>query len=283
MLNQWFYSHPTWEVATAVCLVLILLPLAGLFFFHRLVPWRKREEDTPMVGLSYALCGSLYAVMLAFVAVGTYETMDKSAAIASEEANSLGSIAFDSPGLPPELARRVRADVHEYIDVVTRKEWPNQQAYRMDDSNYEEGWALLRRTSLDLAGFEPATPGQATVKAELEHVVNDLFSSRRTRLLAAKAHLPGAVWEMLIFGLLLVAIYLYLFGPHSYRIHMAVTTLTMLSIGLVFTLVIALDYPFRGEVSVDSDAYRGVKEVAEHIFRPDETAPAENRKAGLER
>src|SRR5579863_378782 len=98
---------------------------------------------------------------------------------------------------------------------------------------------------------------------------NQLFSARGARLLVANAHLPDAVWGMLIFGLGLVAVYIYLFGPHSYKIHMAVTGMTMLSIGLVFALVIALDYPFRGELSVDSDAYVGVKEVAEHVFEAD--------------
>jgi len=274
MLNQWFYSHPTWAVALAICSFLVILPLIGLAIFHRLVDWEAREHDTAMVGLSYALCGSLYAVMLAFVAVGTYEVMDRSTAIASGEANSLGSLAFDSAGLPPDLAVRVRADVDKYIDIVTQQEWPNQQAYRMEPSRYEEGWAQVRRISVDLAGFEPATQGQATVKAEMEHVVNDLFASRRTRLLAATAHLPDAVWQMLIFGLGLVAIYVYLFGPHNYWIHVSVTALTMISIGLVFTLVIALDYPFRGEVSVDSDSYRGVKETAARIFSPAKAAPA---------
>ena len=225
-----------------------------------------------MVGLSYALAGGLYAVMLAFVAVGVYETMDRSTSIASDEANSLGSLAFDSAGLGPQTAERVRQEVNDYIDVVTQKEWPEQQAYNMAKSNFEEGWVILRRISVDLASFEPKTEGQATVKVEMEHAINDLFASRRSRLLAARAHLPDAVWQMLIFGLVLVAFYVYLFGPHNYRIHMAVTTLTMFSIGLIFTLVIALDYPFRGEVSVDSDAYTGVKEVAEKVFH--ETEPA---------
>ena len=274
MLNDWFYSHPTWAVGAVVCLTLILLPLIGLRFFHQWVPWKKREEDTSMVGLSYALCGGLYAVMLAFVAVGVFETMDRTAATASEEANSLGGIEFDSPGLPPELATRVREDVDKYIEIVTEKEWPSQRAYRMDPANFEEGWAQVRRISLDLAAFEPSTQGQATVKAELERIVNELFAARRTRVLAASQHLPSAVWQMLIFGLVLVAIFVFLFGPHSYKMHMAVTSLTMLSIGLVFTLVIALDYPFRGDVSVDSEAYSGVKEVAEHIFQPAEAAPA---------
>jgi membrane protease YdiL (CAAX protease family) len=273
MLNQWFYSHATWEVAVALCSVLLVVTLAGLYLFHRLVNWQAREHDTSMVGLSYALCGGIYAVVLAFVAVGTYETMDKSTSVAAEEANSLGSLAFDSAGLPGSLAVRVRADVDKYIDIVTKKEWPSQQNYRMEERNYEEGWTQIRRINLDLAAFEPATTGQATVKAEMEHVVNELFSARRARLLAANAHLPDAVWQMLIFGLGLVLVYIYLFGPHSFKIHMAVTGLTMLSLGLVLTLVIALDYPFRGELSVDSDAYVGVQEVARRTFAQAEVGP----------
>jgi hypothetical protein len=274
MLNHWFYSHSTWEVAGAVCSFVVLLPLLGLFIFHRLVDWNAREEDTSMIGLSYALCGGIYAVVLAFVAVGTYEAMEKSSTIVADEANSLGGLAFDSAGLPGELALRVRADVDKYIDIVTKQEWPRQQAYQMEERNYEEGWTQVRRIGLDLSTFEPANPGQATVKAEMVHVANDLFSARRARLLAANAHLPDAVWQMLIFGLMLVAVYVYLFGPHSYKIHMAVTALTMLSIGLVFTLIIALDYPFRGDLSVDNDAYLGVKEVADRAFESAEPAHA---------
>jgi hypothetical protein len=59
MLNQWFYAHKTWQIGTVVDLALILAALAGLFIFHRLVEWRHREEDTAMVGLSYALSGGL--------------------------------------------------------------------------------------------------------------------------------------------------------------------------------------------------------------------------------
>jgi hypothetical protein len=272
MLNQWFYSHTTWEVAGAVCSVVVLLALLGLFLFHRVFDWHAREKDTAMTGLSYALCGGIYAVVLAFVAVGVYEAMDKSTAIAANEANSLGGLAFDSAGLPAELGVRVRTHLDKYIDIVTKKEWPRQQAYQMEEHNFEEGWTQVRQIGLDFANFEPATPGQATVKAEMERSVNELFSARRDRLLAANAHLPGAVWQMLIVGLGLVAVYIYLFGPHSFQVHMAVTGLTMLSIGLIFTLIIALDYPFRGDLSVSSEAYAGVKEVSDRAFETAESA-----------
>jgi len=279
MLNEWFYSHSTWTVAAAICSVLLIIPLAGLYFFHRWVNWHDREVDTSMTGLSYALCGGVYAVVLAFVAVGTYESMDKSAAIASEEANSLGSLAFDSAGLPKELAEHVRADVNEYIDTVTKKEWPSQQAYHMEERNYEEGWTQVRRIGLDLTRFEPANEGQATVKAEMVRAANDLFSARRARLLAANAHLPDAVWQMLIVGLVLVIFYVYLFGPHSFKIHMAVTALTTLSIGLVLTLIVAMDYPFRGDLCVDDEAFLGVKEVSLRAFSEEKEKPAASEHA----
>ena len=266
MLNTWFYSHSVWAVAALVCSFLIAVSLVGLYFFTKMVDWQKREHDTSMVGLSYALCGGIYAVVLAFMAVGTYEAMEKTTAIASSEADSLGSISFDSAGLPPELGEKVREDVDGYIDIVTKKEWKSQQNYQMDEKNFAEGWKQATKINADVANFEPATPGQATIKVDIMHVVNDLFASRRARLLAATSHLPDAVWQMLVIGLLLVVFYVYLFGPHKYWIHVAVTTFTMLTIGLVFTLVISLDYPFRGDLSVDDEAFLGVKEVAEKAF-----------------
>jgi hypothetical protein len=266
MLNAWFYSHPIWEVVLAVCAVMVVAALAGLFIFHHLVHWKAREKDTSMIGLSYALAGGIYAVVIAFVAVGVYSAMDKGDAIASAEANSLSSIVFDSAGLPAELGARVRSDVDAYIETVVKKEWPSQKAFHMEEANFGEGWDELRRIGRDLAGFEPETMGQTTVKTELVRGINDVFVARSARLLAANAHLPDATWQMMICGLVLVTAYVYLFGPHSFKIHMAVTALTMVSIGLVFSLIIALDYPFRGDLSVDDEAFRGLKEIATSAF-----------------
>lgn len=283
MLNQWFYAHKTWQIGTVVDLTLVIVALLGLWAFHRWVAWENREHDTAMVGLSYALCGSVYAVLLALVASTTFESMERSKAIASEEANSLTALIFDSVGLDPVTAGQVRGESDLYLDTVTRKEWPLQRAYKMDTANFEQGWAILRRISVDLAAFEPKSQGQATVKLEMEHDVNDLFTARRMRLLAATQHVPGAVWTMLLFGLGVVAIYVYLFGPHSFKIHVAVTVLTVLSIGFVFTLVIAEDYPFRGIVSVDSEDYRNVKEVAEQVFHHKTKSESDTPTEGTER
>ena len=274
MLNDFFYSHSILVVGLVVCFFTVVLPLLGLWPFHKIVDWNVREEDTSMVGLSYALCGGIFAVVLAFVAVGVYEAMDKTTETAAAEANSLSNLAFDTAGMPAEVGEKLRSDIYAYIDTVTQKEWPAQQAYQMQDKNFEEGWNQVRVINTDIAAWEPATPGQTAINADMVHLVNDLFAARRSRLLAAQAHLPNAVWQMLIFGLVLVAVFIYLYGPHSFKIHVAVTSFTMLSIGLVFTLIIALDYPFRGALSVGDEAFSGVKQVAHETFeQAEEHAP----------
>ena len=275
MLNAWFYSNPNWLVMLVVCGVLVAVSLVAVLLTQRFVPWELREKDTKMVGLSYALAGGIYAIVISFVAVGVYEAMDKAQALATAEANSLSSMLFDSAGLPPALAAQVRADVGAYIDTVTKKEWPAQQAYQMDDRNFELGWAQVRKISQDLATYEPTTMGQEIMKKEMIGNADNLFSERRSRILAAGEHLPDAIWQMAIAGLALVIFFLCLFGPKSAWMHLATTGLTVFAIGLIFALIIALDYPFRGQLSVDDDAYVSAKDLGAELFTPEKAeAPA---------
>jgi hypothetical protein len=268
MLNAWFYSNPNWLVLTVVCAILVAISAGAVYLTHRFVPWELREKDTKIIGLSYALAGGIYAIVISFVAVGVYEAMDKAAAVATAEANSLSSLMFDSAGLPPALAAQVRADTGAYIHTVTEKEWPAQQAYKMDDKNFELGWTEVRRISQDLATYQPTTPGQETMKLEMVGNVDQLFSERRSRILAANEHLPDAIWQMAIAGLAMVIVYLCLFGPHSAWMHYTTMGLTVFAIGLIFTLIIALDFPFRGALSVSDEAYVSARDLSAELFPP---------------
>ena len=49
--------------------------------------------------------------------------------------------------------------------------------------------------------------------------------------------------------------YVYLFNVENRRWHMIMTAMVASSMALVIVLVIALDRPFRGELSITTDAY----------------------------
>jgi protein-S-isoprenylcysteine O-methyltransferase Ste14 len=100
------------------------------------------------------------------------------------------------------------------------------------------------------------------------HAVNDLIRARRSRIIAAGEHLPDVVWQILLLAGSVAVFYTYLFGAHSFRIHLAITGLISTTIALVFVLIIALDYPFRGEVSVSDEAFVSVKATAASVGEP---------------
>jgi hypothetical protein len=80
---------------------------------------------------------------------------------------------------------------------------------------------------------------------------------------------------MMIAGLVMVVAYLGLFGPRSRIIHLTVTGLTVFTVALTFSMIIAFDYPYRGgDLSVDDDAYVSVKDVSETIFPLDDEPEA---------
>jgi hypothetical protein len=262
MLNDFYYSHPTWLDGLLVIGVWTGLSLLGLLIFNRLVSAHKREKDNESVGLTYAIVAVIFAVLVAVIIVDVWETASKADEIATGEANQLSSLVLDSAGLDPAMGLSVHGQVDKYIDAVVKTEWPAQQAGRQDDKTYEEGWKVLAHLSSDLAVFEPKSMGENATKAQMLTSVNELIKARRVRILAASDHLPDVIWLILIIAGAISVFYTYLFGAHTFWIHMTITGLISATIALVFVLIIALDFPFRGDVSVGDDAFVGVKATA---------------------
>jgi hypothetical protein len=262
LLVDFLYSNPTWLVGLLVIGVWTGVSLLGLYICHRLVDVHMRHKDTETVGLTYAIVAVVYAVLIALIVVDVFETYAKGDAIATAESNKLSNLMLDSAGLPVQTAADVRADIEQYIDIVVKKEWPSQRAGKLEGSVFEQGWRVLAELDKRLAIFEPATMGQNVNKAEMLHAMNDLIKARRSRIIAAGEHLPGVVWQILLLGGAIAVAYTYLFGARSFGIHVAITGLIAATISLVFVLIITLDYPFRGEVSVSSDAFVDVRTTA---------------------
>jgi hypothetical protein len=273
VLVDFLYTHPTWEVGLVVIGIWTSVALAGLYIFHRLVDVHTRQKDTDTVGLTFAIVAVVYAVLIAFIVVDVFETSAKDDEIATAEANKLSNLMLDSAGLPPQTAEAVRADLDKYIDIVVKSEWPSQQAGKLGDAVFDPGWTVLAHLSTRLAVFEPATMGQNVNKGEMLHTMNELIKARRSRILAAGEHLPFVVWQILLLAGAVAVGYTYLFGAHSFRIHLAITGLVSATIALVFVLIIALDYPFRGEVSVSDDAFVSVKATATGALEPQAAKP----------
>lgn len=250
-LRDWIYSLPTWLSGSVIVLLAITLSLLGLACFHRFVPSELRRAHNDVAGFILAIVGVIYAVLLAFIAISTWEDFNKAQDSAELEANMVDNLYVDSAGLPPKLAFSVRRHLRDYTQLVIEKEWPAQQAGRINI----EGWKPLLALNAAIARFRPAE-NAAAIHSEILHTANDLYRARRDRLVAAASRIPNVMWVITLLGGALTVGFSFLFGVPKFRIHLLMTGLLAASLALVIVLIVAFDCPFRGDLSVSADAYR---------------------------
>jgi hypothetical protein len=248
LLRDWLYGMPTWLSGSLIVFTAVALSMLGLTCFHYFVPTELRRAHNDVAGFILAVVGVIYAVLLAFIAVSTWENFNKAQDAAEFEADMVDNLYFDSVGLPPKISFAVCRYLREYTRIVIDKEWPAQQAGKI---NIEGSKPLYQ---LDAAILKFHTSDRA-IDAEVLRTANDLFRARRDRLVAASSKIPGVMWSVTLLGGALTVGFSFLFGVPKLRLHLAMTGLLAASLALVIVLIVAFDCPFRGDLSVSSNVY----------------------------
>lgn len=251
MLNEFIYNNPTWLWGTLVVGFFVGLSCLGLAIFQRLVHLELRRAHNDLAGFTVAIISVTYAVLLAFIAIATWESYTRADDIVQSEADFLGSIYRDTQGLPAEMGKDIRADLHAYVDIVINQEWPQQRAGDIPSA----GWEPLHKLHSAIATMHPADLGESVIEAELLKTLNELYRARASRLSAAAGHIPDVVWWIILFGGAITTGYTFLFGFHSLGMHTVMTASVAASLALVVVLIMALDWPFRGAVSITPQAF----------------------------
>ena len=111
----------------------------------------------------------------------------------------------------------------------------------------------------DLFAFQPATRSQEIIHAEAIRQFNVFIECRRQRLHNVTTGLPAVLWWVVIAGAALNLSILWIFSVEKLSIHLALSGVLAMFIGLMLFLIAAMDNPFRGEVSISAEAFEIVK------------------------
>jgi hypothetical protein len=269
MIINFIYGTPTWLWGTIFVVLLDTAACSGLVFFHRVLHLDLRRAHNELTGYSVAVISVTYAVLLAFIAIATWESFTNSEDIVDREADYVGSIYRDTQGLPPEMGQEIRKDIRDYVDTVIRAEWPVQQSGKIPS----QGWEPLRRVHSAIATMQPSSRGESVIQSELLRTLNMLYGARSSRLSAVPGHIPGVIWWVIFLGGAITTGYTYLFGFDDLRMHLVTTAAVSTSMALVMVLIIALDWPFRGAVSVMPDAFIRTEQSWNDLSFPSSFAP----------
>lgn len=264
MLQDLLYNYPIWAVGGVIIALSVTLSWIGLYLFDGIVDVSIRRQHNDVAGFIIAIIGVVYAVLLAFIAVAAWQSFDQANQVVQEEANLVGNLYRDSVDVPQPERNEIRQALKDYLDLVIGEEWPAQQAGRIDP----QAWQPVAKLHDAIAAIDAKTLSQSVVEAEILKTLNALYSARRARLLAAQNGIPATIWWILMLGAIMTTSFSFFFGTPNMTMHYAMTGALAASMALVLVLIVALDWPFRGSVSVSAEAYEAVQ--ASMIAAPDE-------------
>jgi hypothetical protein len=255
MLDNWVYNSPPWLSSSIFVLAGIVASGLVLVALTWLVSQQTRHLHNEFTLFTVTNIAVLYAVLLAFIAIVAWEDLLKASEAVGKEANLAEALYLDAQGLEDKrVVSELQTELHHYVETVTDREWPDQQAGNVSDAAEPD----LRRIRTTLAAFKPQTSGDAIVTQEMLHVLNELFNAYHDRQEAAGGHIPSTVWWVICFlGVLIVALTAFL-GMRSLWVHFMLLAGFATAIVIVVTLIVQLDYPFRGEISVSAEPFEHV-------------------------
>ena len=255
MLDDWIYNSPPWLSSSVFVLGGILASGLVLVAVTRFVSVETRQAHNEFTLFAVTNMAVLYAVLLAFITIAASEALSKASDVVGTEASLVEDLYFDAQGIEDKaLVTELRTALRRYLHAVVEREWPEQQAGHISDAAAPG----LRHFRVTLAAFRPATSGDAIVMQEMLHGLNELYNARRARLEAADGHIPGSVWWVIIFLGVLTVGFTAFAGMRSLWVHFVVLAGFTATIVIVVALIMQLDYPFRGEISVSADPFAHV-------------------------
>ena len=229
-----------------------LLAMAGPYLIRRRVGLSKLRTNNEVAGFKFATVGVMYAVLLAFAVIVVWEKFSDAETDVAQEAGAAATVYRLADGLG-DARTAIRDNLTGYVKRVIAEDWPAMErggaspaATRALDGRYAAGLA-----------YRPSG-ACAAVLAELLHQLDALTQARRARLVLASGIVPGIIWLVLFTGAMLTVGFTLFFGTENLP---AQTTMTgMLSV-LIFSgllIIVAIDHPFAGSVSVRPEALRAV-------------------------
>ena len=246
----WLESLPTLAAGVLIVGGFVVSTLVAGYLVARFTPGDIRLAHNDRAGFILAVIGVVYAVLLAFVAIGTWERFNQAEARSYEESEALATVYRDAESFPD--AAPLQAMLRAYVRSVIDDEWPRmRRGQRGAASN-----ALLEAADRYVRHLPVGSVAAQDVHGQMLSAIDTALADRETRLTIDFIGINGIMWVVLVAGAYITVAFTYLFGFERTVMQQLMIGGLSLTIGLVLFLVVGLDYPFRGSIAVGPDAFR---------------------------
>ncbi|MEA2452923.1 MAG: hypothetical protein QOG04_1633 [Actinomycetota bacterium] len=193
----------------------------------------------------------MYGIMLAFIIVSLYQEFNATEANVRTEATELSQLLRDSKAFPTDVQDDLHGVIGDYIRTVIDEEWD-----LMADGRFSQrAWDDVQDLYVIYQSYSPEGAPANAFYDESVTKLNDLVGARRERLEHAERSLPRELLVLLLAGAFFVVAFMSFFGSSTSWVQTAMVGAVGALVGFNMLLVVTLDHPFSGDVTVSNHVF----------------------------
>ena len=192
-----------------------------------------------------------YGLLLGLIAVTAYQNVAEAGANVTHEASALSALYEDVSRYPEPHRQNLRWILRDYTRYVIKYAWPLQQRGVIP----EEGTIRAAAFYDKLLDFQPQTPAEQILHAEVLRQLNEFLEARQLRLFSVKSSLPASMWYVLILGAILNIAICWLFDMR-FLTQLLLGGILAAYLGTMMHLIFDMNQPFRGDVSISAEPFK---------------------------
>jgi len=251
----WLYDLPMIVSFSLIVGSITLFSIGGIFIMRPLVTkWWSGHDNNDQIAFYLSAVGVFYGITLGLLAAGVWQNFEDSEDKVTTEASAIAALYRDVRSFPAPKNELLKQKLAAYTDYVIHSAWPLHQK----GITKTDGTALLNEFQNELYSFEPQTPREISLFQEALRQFNRMVELRRQRLSSVNNGMPFIVWLLILLGGSITLIICWMFNISSLRLHVIMNGLIGVAIGTLIYLIVMLDYPFRGYLSISPEAYQQV-------------------------
>lgn len=240
-------AQPLWVFAL-VLIALTALAMAGPVLIRRRVALDRLRINNEVAGFKFATVGVLYAVLLAFAIVVVWQKFEDADNAVAKEAGAAATIYRLSYGIGDQAGAALRDRLSVYLQSVIDQDWPAMA----QGGDSTAATRALNAIYSSLLAYGPGDRPGAVAMSEILRQLDQITAARRERLVMSGGVVPGIVWLVLLSGAAITIGFTFFFGTENLRAQSLMTGALAVLIFAGLLIIVAIDRPFTGAVSVDS-------------------------------
>ena len=252
--TNWIYNISTLKQCILIVVpALLLSSLIIIFGRNWLYKQMHFDSDTnEVINGFFSVIGTLYSILLGLVAISTWENFGYVETIASKESTAIVQLYRNVGLLEEPISSQLHQDIEDYLNYVIHTAWP---AHKMGKAP-EGGTIILTNFHSRLSNYHPRNKEQEIFLAQVLSSFNNVIEDRRIRMhYVLDSGQSPIIWLFIIAGSVLTLSCGFLFHLPSLKAHLFMNTLLSSLLSLIAFLMVTIDQPFRGEMSVTPAAY----------------------------